>query len=299
MKIGYPCINRSLLCTGNKTFRLKSYSEHRFVDTVRNNLDCLQQMLKYNVQHHLLYFRITSDLIPFASHPICTYPWQQEFKSTFEEIGAYIKKHQIRITMHPDQFILLNAKDPDIVQRSIDELTYHAHVLDLLQLDTTAKIQLHIGGVYGDKQASINRFIQTFTSLPSTITQRLAIENDHQRYHVHDCFFVSDQTSIPIIFDYFHHQLYHHADDFINILQKFTQTWKNIDGIPLCDYSSQEPTRQKGSHAHTINLADFRHFLERIQPYDIDIMLEIKDKEQSALKAITLITTDPRFQEAT
>jgi UV DNA damage endonuclease len=295
MKIGYPCINLTLDCKGTKSFRLKSYSEKRFKETVENNLNCLFEILKYNVKHQILFFRITSDLIPFASHPICTYPWQDVYFSTFKEIGSYIKKSHVRISMHPDQFIVLNAKDNDIVNRSIKEINYHSEVLNLLQLDTTAKIQIHIGGVYGDKKASIERFIKKFQSLDEKIKQRVVIENDHQRYHLQDCLRLSEILSVPVLFDYYHHQIYNNSEKMEQALADYVRTWNKEDGIPLCDYSSNQSNSPQGSHAHTINTKDFRHFLELTKPYDIDIMLEIKDKEHSAVKAINTAKSDKRL----
>jgi len=147
VKIGYPCINWSIGCKGDRTFRLRNYSEDRLISTVRNNLDCLLKMLRFNVTHDILFFRITSDLIPFASHPVCEFHWQGYFRKELEEIGGFIQGNRIRISMHPDQFVLINAEDNGIVERSIEELQYHAEVLDLMRLDETAKIQIHIGGM--------------------------------------------------------------------------------------------------------------------------------------------------------
>lgn len=295
MKIGYPCIHRSIGCSTNKTFRLKSYSESRFRETVENNLACLQKILDYNVAHHILFFRISSDLIPFASHPICTILWQDDYRDQFKTIGRYIKKNHMRISMHPDQFIVLNAKDNDIVQRSIKELQYHAEVLDALDLQNTAKIQLHVGGVYNDKEASINRFINTYHHLSENILKRLVIENDDNRFTLNDCLKIAEKLTLPILFDYFHHSIYHENNYFDDLFFQYVQTWKNHDGLPMSDYSSQQPNSRVGSHAQSIDINDFTKFLTITKPYDIDIMLEIKDKETSAQKAIETAQQDKRF----
>ena len=175
MKIGYPCLNYSLDCRANKTFRLKSFSQSRLIETVENNLDCLDQILRYNVENRMLFFRITSDLVPFASHPVCTFNWQKHFAEKFKQLGKFIKQNRIRISMHPDQFTLINSTDPEIFQRSHNELRYHANVLDSMQLDHTARIQIHVGGVYGDKPASMKRFIKRFEIFDEPVRNRLFI----------------------------------------------------------------------------------------------------------------------------
>jgi len=148
VKIGYPCINTRIGCTANSTFRLKNYSKENLIEKVTNNLNCLRKILEFNAKNNLLFFRISSDLVPFASHPVCRFDWVKHFKREFKEIGDYIKKNNIRISMHPDQFVLINAKDKDIVKRSIKELDYHCSVLDAMGLDGSAKVQIHVGGVY-------------------------------------------------------------------------------------------------------------------------------------------------------
>jgi len=158
MRIGYPCINRSIPCSSNKSFKLKSYSEKRLKETVKNNLDCLLRILEYNLEHDLLFFRVTSDLVPFASHPVNTFDWQDYFRNDFELIGSFVLKNRIRISMHPDQFTLINSIREEIFERSRMELKYHTEVLDLMNLDSSAKVQIHVGGAYNEKQQSMDRF---------------------------------------------------------------------------------------------------------------------------------------------
>ncbi len=134
MRIGYPCINRSIGCTGNRTFRLASYSDRRHLETVQSNISCLARILAWNLAHEILFFRITSDLVPFASHPVCTSGWQNHAADDLAGIGDFISASGIRISMHPDQFIILNSPDPRLTERSISELAYHAEVMDLMDL---------------------------------------------------------------------------------------------------------------------------------------------------------------------
>jgi UV DNA damage endonuclease len=295
MRIGYPCLNRSIGCTSSRTFRLSSYSDNQLRDIVQENLACLAKILVFNENRHLLFFRITSDLVPFASHPVCTFPWQEYFSDEFGQLGEYIRKHGFRISMHPDQFVLLNTPDEVVLRRSIADLVYQAQVLDLMGLDNSAKVQIHIGGVYGNKPAGIDRFIKRFELLDSSIRCRLVIENDERSYRIKDCLAISEQIGIPVIMDSFHHTLLNNGERFADLLQPVRQTWKQDDGIPMVDYSSQEDGKRAGAHAEHIIADDFRQFLVTTRAADFDIMLEIKDKERSALEALEIARGDPRL----
>ena len=295
MKIGYPCINQTIGCKGDQTFRLKSYSERRLIDTVTRNLDCLVNILKFNVEHHILFFRITSDLVPFASHPICQFDWISYFKNTLASIGRYIKSNSIRISMHPGQYTILNTPDSRVLSNSIRELQYHADVLDALGLDASAKIQIHVGGVYGDKDESIRRFIERYLSLDEAARQRLVIENDDRSYTLSDCLRIHKETGVPILLDIFHHELNYSGSSDTEALVDVTETWQSYDGIPMVDYSGQRMGRRTVSHMESIDTYHFSHFLTATSDFDFDLMLEIKDKEISALKAVEIARKDKRF----
>lgn len=197
--------------------------------------------------------------------------------------------------MHPDQFIILNAPDPAVVKRSTAELRYHAEVLDRMGLPDTAKIQLHAGGVYGNKEESIGRFVRVYDTLDPAIRRRLVVENDDTRFTGADCLAIHEQTGIPLLFDVFHHTCNNRGEGVTEMIRMAGETWKVHDGTMMTDYSSQHPKKRPGSHADRIDPGNFIRFLEISKPFDMDIMLEIKDKEASALAAVAIATTDPRF----
>ncbi|MEM4756233.1 MAG: UV DNA damage repair endonuclease UvsE, partial [Candidatus Woesearchaeota archaeon] len=238
MKIGYPCINKSIGCNASSTFKLASYSQGQVIQKTSNNLACLEQILQFNVAHGLLFFRISSDTIPFAGHPLFSFDWKTHFQYDLARIGRYIAKQKIRISMHPDQYVLLNALDQTIVDGSIAELAWHCQFLDALGLDGSAKVQIHVGGIYKDKEKAIERFITVFNGLPGFIKRRLAIENDERLFNLQDCLAISKIIGIPVIFDVFHHTCFHRNESLTAAMESASQTWKHEDGILMVDYSS-------------------------------------------------------------
>ncbi len=287
MKIGYPCKNIQLATTHSKTFRLASYSEDRLCEAVLWNLEGVSKILDFNAEAGFLVFRLSSDLIPFASHDVCTLDWQSRFREEFAAIAEKVRRYGMRVSTHPGQYVLLNSPREEVVSASFRELEYHADLLDLAGADSTGKIQIHLGGTYGDKPAAIDRFSENFPRLPEKVKRRLVVENDERQYSLADCVTLYEKTGIPILFDAFHHSLFNNGETYPEALQKVTQTWNpSRDGVPLVDYSNQAEGKQKGAHTDHIDEVDFRQFLEETRAFAFDIMLEIKDKENSAAEAL-------------
>ncbi|MGI4832382.1 MAG: UV DNA damage repair endonuclease UvsE [Janthinobacterium lividum] len=291
MKIGYPCVNETLDCSAARTFRLASYSPERLIETVAANLACLRRILEWNVAHGLLFFRMGSDIVPFGSHEVNTFPWQTHFKEDFRALGAFIKENGMRISFHPDQFVVLNSPDPGIVQRSVNELIYQGSMLDLMELDSTAKLQIHAGGAYGDKGLALARWVETFRQLlPAAVKARLVVENDDRLYSLRECLSLYDETGVPILFDNFHHECLNHGEPMRLALRLAAATWHpQHDGVLMIDYSSQAPNERRGKHTDTLVPELFEQFLTELNGLDVDMMLEIKDKEASAVAGAQLL----------
>ena len=289
MKIGYPCINRSIGCSSNKKFRLANFTREKFNETVRNNLNCLDKIVDYNVENNMLFLRISSETIPFASHEVCTLDWKKIFKNELNNIGIRLKENKFRVSMHPGQFTLLNSPNEKIVEKSLAELEYHADFLNAMGLDNTAKIQIHVGGVYGDKNSAIKRFINTFEIASNKIKSRLAIENDDYHYSVKDCLRINKETNIPIILDNLHLECLNDGESLIEAYNIIKGTWSKEDGIPMLDYSSQQKDARIGKHTEHLDSNHFKEFIDIMQNQEFDLMFEIKDKEKSVLEAQRLM----------
>ena len=291
MKIGYPCVNETLDCSAARTFRLASYSPERLVEAVSSNLACLRRILEWNVAHGLLFFRMGSDIVPFGSHQINTFPWQTRFAAEFRALGDFIKVNGMRISFHPDQFVVLNSPDPGIVRRSVAELVYQGSMLDLMGLDSTAKLQIHAGGAYGDKGPALARWVETFQNLlPTAVKARLVVENDDRLYSLRECLSLHDETGVPILFDNFHHECLNYGEPMREALRLAAATWHPVrDGLLMLDYSSQAPGERRGKHTDTLVPVLFEAFLDELAGLDVDMMLEIKDKEASAVRGAQLL----------
>ena len=208
------------------------------METIDANLQALMRYLQWNDEHDVRFFRISSATIPFASHPIMTFDWQTHVADQLAIIGRFVRDHGMRINVHPGQYTLLNAERPEVREQSVAELVYHAELLDLMGLDGTHKIQIHVGGTYNNKPAAKDRFCETYAALPKAVRNRLVIENDERQYSLADTLDLNQRTGVPVLFDVFHHRLFNNGEELADAFDRSFATWLDHGG-PMMDYSSQ------------------------------------------------------------
>ena len=180
MRIGYACLTVGVPQTALRTCRKDRADQATLQRLIAHNLAALVRMVSYNEQMDIRLCRISSDIIPFASSPVNNLPWPDLFAEQLAGIGEQISRSGQRVSMHPGQYTVLNAPDKDVVARALADLHYHATFLDALAVGPACKIVLHIGGVYGDKQAALSRFAEQYRILDPVIQRRLVIENDER-----------------------------------------------------------------------------------------------------------------------
>ena len=284
IRIGYACIN-TLLQSPNRTCRLNRATPDRILEIAGQNLTALEEILHWNLEHHIRLFRISSEIIPFGSHPVNQEPWWEIHAEALRRIGALINANGMRVSMHPGQYTVLNSLRPEVVQASVSELVYHARFLDSLGVDASHKIVLHVGGVFGDKPASLQRFLENYQTQPGPTRARLVVENDEKSYSLEDTVTISAATGVPVVFDVFHHRWNPSfpALGLRQLVERAAATWGMEDGRPKLHYSDQRPGKPPGAHSEQVDVEVFGAFLSQVRDLELDIMLEVKDKEQSVL----------------
>ena len=294
MAIGYACLQVGSDNTKFSTLQIKTFTEEKFVSVVMTNLNALEQIIKYNIINDIKLFRISSDIIPLASHSINELPWWQMFEDKFKSLGALIKENNIRVSMHPGQYTVINSPNQEVVEKSFKDLIYHNKFLECLNCDNTSKLVLHIGGVYSDKKSAIERFIKNFDNLDIAIKNRLIIENDDKSYNIEELLYISSRINIPVVFDNLHHELNSPIKNDFSVnqwIEKCSKSWKEMDGKQKTHYSQSANDYKNGAHSKYIIGEKFLSYYNNLTNKNIDIMLEVKDKNLSAVKC-NLLTSN-------
>ena len=296
MRIGYACLTVGVPGTGFRTCTARNATPDVLSELIGSNLRSLDNILDYNIKNGIDLFRISSDIIPFGSHPVNTLRWWDDFGEELRSIGNKAIYNGIRLSMHPGQYTVLNSPDEDVVKRAGEDLMYHSRFLDAVGAGPECKIVLHIGGVYGDKKEAIERFVRNHRHLNNSIRRRLVIENDDRNYTISEVLSLGRRESIPVVFDNLHHQV--NRDDSLTErewIRSCGSTWGADDGPQKLHYSQQDQGKRSGSHSATLNAEEFVRFCDMIPDRNVDIMAEVKDKNLSAVKCMNA-TSPPEIR---
>ncbi len=230
-------------------------------------------------------FRIMSPLFPRMTHPAVGYSLDdllegKRIRQKMEETRIFARKYDIRLSYHPDQFVVLSSPHSHVVANSIRELEYHGMLADAVGADV---INIHAGGVYGDKLRALQRLSDVLRHLSLAVRKRLALENDDVSYTPRDLISFCERFSIPFVYDVHHHRC---LPDGLSVEQATTlaqDSWKDIGHETYCHISSPRNGWQGGNpkpHADYIDPADFPEcWLGRKMTVDV----EAKAKELAVI----------------
>ena len=295
MKIGYACINSTLQTAGgittNRGMRQKTYNE-KGLDYVSElalqNCRDLVTIVKWNEENGIKLFRMSSDIFPWMTYYDFTdLPDYNKIANLLKGAGLLATKYGQRLTFHPSHFNALGSPNPIVVEKAIKELDKHGDIMDLMGLGTTHynKINIHVGGAYGDKPSTLDRWCSNFAKLNDNTRSRLTIENDDKAnmYSVVELVEgISKPTGVPVVFDYYHHKFCTGGLTEQEALELAISTWPK--GItPCCHYSESrrkehlDESIRAQAHSDKISSTICRYGNK------VDVVVEAKHKELAVL----------------
>ena len=255
------------------------------------NVQDLYKILVWNEQNGFKFYRMSSDMFPWASeYGIYNLPNIEEVSRVLTKCGEFAKANNHRLTFHPGPFNKLTSSNERVTQNTIKDLKVHADILDLMGQSNTPynKINIHVGATYKNKPAAIEQFLRNFELLPENVRGRFTLENDDKPslYNVEELYnFIYKKTSIPIVFDFHHHTLNNNGMSHADALAIATTTWGSVK--PVVHYSESRSLEQNikcPAQAHS----DYVYNRIDTCGFDVDIMVEAKRKELAVLKYLNL-----------
>lgn len=303
VRLGYVALSKALDdVTTSSTITYtnyinKNYNTSKLLEITKNNLDSLYEIIKYNVKNNFHFYRLTSKLVPLATHDKVDFDYITPFLDEYKKIGKLINDNNIRVDTHPDQYAVLNSMDSKIVKNTVEILEYHYKIMDAIGIKDKIII-LHVGSSACGKKASITRFINNFNKLPDHIKKCIAVENDDKVYNIKDVLELCQKINVPMVLDYHHFICNNEKEDINDYLKEILDTW---DGkLPKMHFSSPKSKLKKEfrSHSDYINKECFIKFINILkkQDKDIDIMLEAKAKDDAVSRLARYLKYETNYK---
>lgn len=253
----------------------------------KENINNTLRILKFNAAHDIMVYRITSKLVPLATHPIA-HGWNyiDDLADDFRKLGDFIKERKMRVSSHPDHFTLLNSPRKDVHEASLRDLNYHKNMFEAMGLYDGPRMVLHVGGLYGDKDASIKRFVENCSRLPDTVKNSIMLENDDKIYNAEEVLNLCRRLNMPMVLDVHHDWCNPSKWDIGEYIEAIFDTWKGHGVPPKIHFSSPKSDKEIRSHADFIAKDDFLSFLYKAKDIgrDFDVMIEAKQKDLALFK---------------
>ena len=303
VRLGYVALSKALDdVTTSSTITYtnyinKNYNTSKLLEITKNNLDSLYEIIKYNVKNNFHFYRLTSKLVPLATHDKVDFDYITPLLDEYKKIGKLINDNNIRVDTHPDQYAVLNSMDSKIVKNTVEILEYHYKIMDAIGIKDKIII-LHVGSSACGKKASITRFINNFKKLPDHIKKCISVENDDKVYNIKDVLELCHKINVPMVLDYHHFICNNEKEDINDYLKEIIDTW---DGkLPKMHFSSPKSKLKKEfrSHSDYINKECFIKFINILkkQDKDIDIMLEAKAKDDAVSRLARCLKYETNYK---
>lgn len=279
VRVGYACINLSIK-SHYRNYRLKTVEdqdEAKITDVIWSNMRLMKEIILHNIKHNIYVYRVTSDLIPFCTHPYVRALYKEkvlqnnEMQQIIKDINELRKQYDLRLTIHPSQFNVLSSPREDVVRRSIEEINAQTEWMKLIG---GKNVVIHMGGVYNDKKEAIKRFER---HLDYVDEQLISIENDDKTYNVEDVYEVVHKKRLKWVYDFHHNRCYPVSDEKVR---------QCIMAYPPDKYhlSTGDPNPNSRPHADYISAGDYEAFVDFLQTCHIekaDVIFEAKKKNKS------------------
>lgn len=298
MKIRFGYVSTAITlwdASPSKTLTFTRYQQlseedrkEKLLELTKQNLQHTLRMLYYNLAHEIELYRLSSSLVPLATHPEIFWDFVTPFQSEWKELGDVIKKNQLRVSFHPNQFTLFTSPKATITDNAVIDMEYHYRMFEAMGVEDRGMMNIHIGGAYGDKVETIVRFHENLKKLPLHIKRAMTLENDDKTYNAEETLIACEKEKVPFVFDYHHHMANLCETPLEELLPRIFQTWDHVDLVPKIHISSPKGEKEFRSHADFVDLEFIMPFLKMLKELgqDVDFMIEAKAKDQATLKLV-------------
>ena len=272
----------------DRTCRMDKFSIDRASELALKNSEDLLKILEWNDRNSIQFFRIGSGIFPFIDHTDLQYkvtdlPNAVAIQENLRMAGNFAKRTGMRLSCHPGPYTCLGSPNQQTVEKSLLGLKMHSDLADLLGYGKEFAINIHIGGVYENKEETAKRFAEQYVKLPTDIRQRLTIENDDKAsmWSMSDLFelIVPLCPAIKLVLDIHHHR-FCQRESLQEAARMSFSTWSGFCEIPKVHYSESRPDARPQAHSDYITetIPTLSNFVE------YDIMVEAKSKELAVLE---------------